>query len=128
MRIINGKQLGYMPDGTVFSDIKDKDFNPDDYYGAAYINGIHIMCGHGNYCPIESGEFNGVMHMLDYVPVIDHLIDIDNLRDDEWNCITDTDSNDYTENDWVVVYDRKEVEMIIDNLQWALRGCNDNKD
>ena len=86
------------------------------------------MCGHGNYCPVESGEFNGVMHMLDYVLVIDHLIDIDNLRDDEWNCITDTDSNDYTENDWVVVYDRKDIEMIIDNLQWALRGCNDNKD
>lgn len=127
MRIINGKQLGYMPNGTVFSDIKDKDFNPDDYYGVAYINGLHIMCGHGNYFPVESGEFNGVMHMLDYVPVIDHLIDIDNLRDDEWNCITDTDSNDYTENDWVVVYDRKEVEMIIDNLQWALRGCSNNK-
>lgn len=68
MKIINGKQLGYMPNGTVFSDITDKYFDPNGANGDMTINGINIMCGHGSWAPTESGQFNGVLHMLNYVP------------------------------------------------------------
>ena len=30
---------------------------------------------------------------------------------------------DYTENDYVVVYEKEEIENIIKHLQWALHGC-----
>lgn len=123
MKIINGKQLGFMPDGTVFSDIVDRYFDPKGANGDMNINGLNIMCGHGTWCPIESGRFNGVLHMLGYVPCYGTYVEYD---DDDWNSITDTDSNDYDENDWVVVYEKKDVEKIIENLQWALNGCKDD--
>lgn len=123
MKIINGKQLGFMPDGTVFSDITDKHFDPNEANGDMTINGLNIMCGHGKHCPVESGRFNGVLHMLSCVSCYGTYVD--EYDDDDWSCITDTDSNDYTENDWVVVYEKKDVENIIKNLQWALDGCKD---
>lgn len=122
MKIINGKQLGFMPNGTVFSNIIDSYFEPDGANGDMNINGLNIMCGHGNYCPVESGRFNGVLHMLGYVPCYGTYVEYD---EDDWDSITDTDSNDYDENDWVVVYEKKDIEKIIENLQWALNGCKD---
>ena len=127
MKIINGKQLGYMPNGTVFSDITDKYFDPNGANGDMTINGINIMCGHGSWAPTESGQFNGVLHMLNYVPCVGTYVSLVNDENgvDElyWDATTDTDSNDYTKDDWVVVYERAEVEKIIENLQWALNGC-----
>ena len=127
MKIINGKQLGFMPDGTVFSDIVDSHFDPNGANGDMTINGINIMCGHGEWCPVESGRFNGVLHMLNYIPCTGTYVDTYNengkVDEDFWDTATDTDSNDYTENDWVVVYEKEEVEKIIENLQWALNGC-----
>lgn len=129
MKIINGKQLGFMPNGTVFSDITDRYYNPTGANGDMTINGLHIMCGHGKWSPVESGKFNGVLHMLNYVDCTGTHVNTYNTEEkvdeDYWDTITDTDSNDYTENDWVVVYERAEVEKIIENLQWALNGCKD---
>lgn len=121
MKIINGKQLGFMPDGTVFSDIRDDHFDPNGANGDMTINGLNIMCGHGKWCPVESGRFNGVLHMLGYVSCYGTYAD--EYDDDDWSTITDTDSNDYDEDDWVVVYEKNDVENIIKNLQWALNGC-----
>ena len=122
MKIINGKELGFMPNGTVFSDIIDKSFVPSDAtYGLdATINGLHILCGHDSYFTKETGKFNGVMHMLDVVSCFNKDI----TEQPDWDTLTDTDSNDYTEDDYVVVYEKEEVEKIIENLQWALNGCN----
>lgn len=129
MKIINGKQLGFMPDGTVFSDIKDDGFDPNGINGDMSIHGLYIMCGHGTYCPAESGKFNGVLHMLDYIPCTGTYVLTYNNKNgvDEfyWNTVDDTDSNDYTEEDWVVVYEKEEVEKIISNLLWALDGCKE---
>lgn len=126
MKIINGKQLGFMPNGTVFSHIDDEHFVPggSNYGIDATINGLNILCGHDSYFPEESGKFNGVLHMLDCVMCFNTEV-----RDDQvtWDEITDTDFNDYTEDDYVVVYDKEEVENIIKQLQWALRGCNDEE-
>lgn len=33
MKIINGKELAHMPNGTVFSDIDDKNFDPNGSNG-----------------------------------------------------------------------------------------------
>lgn len=122
MKIINGKELGFMPNGTVFSDIVDEHFVPS---GATYgldanINGLHILCGHCSYFPESSGKFNGVMHMLNSVNCFNKEVDMDHQ---DWDSITDTDHNDYTENDYVVVYEKEEIENIIKHLQWALHGC-----
>ena len=128
MKIINGKQLGYMPNGTVFSDIFDPHFDPNGVNGDMTINGLHIMCGHDcDWFPQSSGKFNGVLHMLNYVPCtgtyVNTFNDENGVDVDYWDTMTDTDHNDYTANDWVVVYERAEVEKIIENLQWALNGC-----
>lgn len=121
MKIINGKQLGFMPNGTVFSEIVDKYFDPYSPNGDMDINGLNIMCGHSKWCPIESGKFNGVLHMLGYVSCSG--IDVDYYDRDDWKSITDTDSNDYDERHWLVVYDKEDIKAIIENLQWALDGC-----
>ena len=127
MKIINGKELGFMPNGTVFSDITDECFLPDGANGDMTINGLHIMCGHDDkWCPIESGRFNGVLHMLNYVSCTGTEVVSWDEDTEFFNTIIDTDSNDYTENGWVVVYEKEEIEKIIENLQWALRGCEDN--
>ena len=128
MKIINGKQLGYMPNGTVFSDIFDLHFDPNGVNGDMTINGLHIMCGHDcDWFPQNSGKFNGVLHMLNYVPCtgtyVNTFNDENGVDEMYWDTMTDTDSNDYTANDWVVVYEKEEVEKIIENLQWALNGC-----
>ena len=122
MKIINGKELGFMPNGTVFSDIVDKSFAPSGLnYGLdATINGLHILCGHDSYFTQETGKFNGVLHMLDYVSCFNKDI----TEQPDWDTLTDTDSNDYTEDEYVVVYEKEEIEKIIENLQWALNGCN----
>lgn len=125
MKIINGKELGFMPNGTVFSVITDPSFDPNGPNGDMTINGLNIMCGHDTlFTPIESGRFNGVLHMIKDVPCTG--IQVDGVDNDYWETITDTDSNDYSENDYVVVYEKEEVEKIIENLQWALNGCVTN--
>lgn len=125
MKIINGKELGFMPNGTVFSDISDDYFDPKGANGYVTINGLNIMCGHGKWSPVESGRFNGVLHMLGYVSCYGTYVEGDD--DDYWDSITDTDSNDYDEDDWVIVYEKEDVEKIIKNLQWALNGCENDK-
>lgn len=123
MKIINGKQLGFMPNGTVFSDITDEYFRPNGENGDMTINGLNIMCGHDDkYCPVESGHFNGVLHMLNCIPCTGTRVEVDEVF---WDMIYDTDSNDYTEHDWVVVYERDDVEKIIENLQRALNGLEE---
>lgn len=125
MKIINGKELGFMPNGTVFSDIIDMDFDPRDmkYVSDVSINGLHILCGHdSHYFPESSGKFNGVLHMLGDVTCFN--TEVDNERTD-WDSINDTDHSDYSEKDYVVVYEKEEVENIIKHLQWALNGCNE---
>ena len=127
MKIINGKQLAHMPNGTVFSDITDSNFEPDGNNGDMTINGLHIMCGHDesdDYWSTKGGHFNGVLHMLDYVTCYETTPEDGGFFDEEeWNSTIDTDNNDYDENDWVVVYDENEVMAIIRNLCWALNGC-----
>ena len=124
MKIINGKELANMPNGTVYSDIIDDYFDPNGANGDMTINGLNIMDGHDDkYCPVGSGFFNGVLHMLNYVTCTKTCVN--EYDRDFGNTLTDTDQNDYTEDDWVVVYEREEIEKIIENLQWALRGCKD---
>ena len=122
MKIINGKELGYMPNGTVFSDIIDKNFVAENAkYGLnATINGLHILCGHDDIFPESSGKFNGVLHMLDSVNCFNNKV---YTEIEDWDSIYDTDFNDYDENDYVVVYEKEEIENIIKRLQWALNGC-----
>lgn len=124
MKIINGKQLAYMPNGTVFSDIIDKYFDPNGANGDMTINGLNIMCGHDDTFTPESGIFNGCLHMLGYVSCRGIEIE-DEDEYDQFSTIIDTDMNDYTEQDWVVVFDKEEIEKIIENLKWALNGCFD---
>lgn len=130
MKIINGIELANMPNGTVFSDIVDNNFEPNGVNGDMTINGLHIMDGHDEkYSPVGSGFFNGVLHMLNYIPCTGTYVDTNNengnVDEEFWDTLTDTDQNDYTKDDWVVVYEKEEVEKIIENLQWALRGCRD---
>lgn len=81
MKIINGKELAHMPNGTVFSDIDDKNFDPNGSNGDMFIRGINIMCGHNDTnCTVESGQFNGVLHMLNYVPCFGTYVDTYNEK------------------------------------------------
>lgn len=117
MKIISQKELGYMPNGTVYSEITDPNFKI--YNGDAEIRGLHIICGHDNagYFSAEGGHFNGVLHMLEYVTHsgTECLMDAD-----EWDTATDTTEFDYDKDKYFVVYSSDDIKAIINNLQWAL--------
>ena len=117
MKIISQKELGHMPDGTVYSEITDPHFKI--YDGDAEIRGLHIICGHDDdgYFSVESGHFNGVLHMLEYVT---HSGTECLMDEDEWDTATDTTESDYEKDDYFVVYSPDEIKAIINNLQWAL--------
>ena len=124
MKIIDGKELGFMPNGTVFSEIIDGEFDPKNakYEIDATINGLHILCGHDDFFPESSGKFNGVVHMLDTVKCFNKEI---HTTIEDWSESYDTDFNDYDEHVHFVVYEKEEIEGIIKNLQWALNGCKE---
>ena len=117
MIIISQKELGYMPNGTVYSEITDPNFKI--YNGDAEIRGLNIICGHDNdgYFSAEGGHFNGVLHMLEYVTHQGAECIID---EDEWHVVTDTTEFEYDKDDYFVVYSPDDIKAIIDNLQWAL--------
>lgn len=131
MRIVNLEELSKMPNGTVFSKINDPSFYKG-VEGDMDIDGLNIMCGHDDkWCPIESGKFNGVLHMLNYVPLYrdshnkvkiesDFIFGDNTVAD---YAITDTAKHDYDKNDMFVIYDKTDVIEIINVLQWALTGC-----
>lgn len=120
MKFIKGKQLGYLPNGSVYSEIVD------GYYGGynyedIIISGLRIMCGHDSNLPPESGDFCGSLHMADCITRVDRDIGL-------WTVACDDAMVDYTENDWFVVFDKEEVQIMIENLQWALNGCKYEED
>ena len=126
MKVVNLEELSRMPNGTVFSRIIDEHFYRG-IMGDMAIDGLNIMCGHDDMCcPVKSGKFNGVLHMLNYVPLyreLDGSVDIDGDYEFIDYAITDTARHDYDKNDMFVVYDNTDIIEIINVLQWALTGC-----
>lgn len=126
MRIVNLEELGKMPNGTVFSEVNSTLFNKG-IVGDMEIDGLNIMCGHDDkWNPVESGRFNGVLHMLNYVSLNkdskgNTYIDSDYAFNEY--AVTDTTGIDYDEDSMFVVYDKTDVIEIINVLQWALTGC-----
>lgn len=122
MRIVNLEELSTMPNGTVFSKIDDRvhDFIAGDFD----IDGLNIMCGHSKH--LNSNNFNGVMHLCNYVSVYkdeNGKIDIESDYSFDDYCVTDTSKCDYDKSDLFVVYDKTDVIELINCLQWALTGC-----
>lgn len=126
MEIVNLEELSRMPNGTVFSKINDPLFYKG-IIGDMGIDGLNIMCGHDDkWFPVESGTFNGILHMLNYVSLYkDSNDNIDIKGDYTFNefAVTDTAKHDYDKNIMFVVYDKTDVIEIINVLQWALTGC-----
>ena len=126
MKVVNLEELSRMPNGTVFSKITDESFYKG-IIGDMDIDGLNVMCGHDEtWCPINSGKFNGILHMLNYVPLYresDGSVDIDGDYEFTDYAITDTAKHDYDKNDMFVIYDKTDVIEIINVFQWALTGC-----
>lgn len=126
MKIVNLAELSIMPNGTVFSEINDPHFYKG-IIGDMNIDGLNVMCGHDDrWCPVESGKFNGVLHMLNYVSLCKDSngnIDIEGDYTFDEFAATDTTEYDYDKNAMFVVYDKTDVIEIINVLQWALTGC-----
>lgn len=124
MKIISQKELGHMPNGTVFSEITDPNFY-NGFKGDMKIKGLNIICGHNenhDYFSSTSGHFNGCVHMLNYVDT-DLICRKDIFYKDDWFTSIDTAEFDYDEDRYFVVYSQEDICAIIRNLLWALRGC-----
>ena len=120
MKVVNGKDIGKYPNGTVFAVINDPYY--PEYSGDMNINGLNIICGSDG-----NGHFNGVCHLLNNVDVCDTYIDEDNTNQ-FWYIPTDTTEYDYYADDWLVVFEKKDIEKIITSLIWAYRGTEDDLD
>lgn len=122
MKIVNLEELSIMPNGTVFSKI---DNNIHKFMAGDFnVDGLNIMCGHNRH--LKDNEFNGVMHLCNYVSICkDENGNVDIESDysfDDYN-VTDTTKCDYEKSDMFVVYDKTDVIELINVLQWALSGC-----
>lgn len=120
MKVVNGKDIGKYPNGTVFAVINDPHY--PEYSGDMDINGLNIICGSDG-----NGHFNGVCHLLNYIDVGGTVIDEYNTNQ-FWYIPTDTVEWDYDENDWLVVFEKKDIEKIIASLIWAYYGTEDDLD
>lgn len=120
MRLIKAKKLGFEPAGTVFSDISrhsNERINElgNHCFDDVELMGFSIMCG---------GDDNGFFHACLDIP---NYVSLDYgepvfLTDEEWKSTCDTSTADFNEDEWVIVWDKSEVQHIIDNLTWAING------
>lgn len=125
MKIISQKELGYMPNGTVFSKIVDPNFYRG-VNGDMDINGLSIICGHDendDYSSSESGHFHACVHMLEYVSQQNKVCKNEDYNEDYWFDSIDTCEYDYDKDRYFVIYSQDDIKAIIRNLEWALRGC-----
>lgn len=126
MKIVNLEELSRMPNGTVYSEI-DPRCHRRGGEGDFDLCGLEIMCGHNSrYSTEESGFFNGVLHMLNYVSVrrdSNGKLYLDSDYNFQEYIITDTAKCDYDTDSMFVVYDKTDVIEIINALQWALTDC-----
>lgn len=126
MKIVNLEELSRMPNGTVYSEI-DPRCHRRGGAGDFDLCGLEIMCGHDNkYSTKESGFFNGVLPMLNYVSVrrdLNGKLYLDSDYNFNEYSVTDTAKCDYDKDAMFVVYDKTDVIEIINVLQWALTGC-----
>ena len=120
MKLIKAKKLGFEEPGTVFSEVSSFSKNRinelgDKCFDDIELCGFSIMCG-GD----RNGFFHACLHIPDYV-TLDHGKPV-RISDDDWNSTCDTSTADFDEDDWVIVWDKDEVQHIIDNLKWAING------
>ena len=123
MKIINGKDIGKYPNGTIFLHIIDPSFRK--YGGDMQLGGgVNIICG-----KLKDGSprFNGVMHLLKWCPCsIDGTSDVD--INEDFDICYDTTEADYGEQDWLVILSNEEIRKLIRDLKWAIDGCKDDID
>ncbi len=125
MKIISQKELGYMPNGTVFSEIVDPNFYRG-VNGDMDINGLNIICGHNENdyrSSSEAGHFHSCVHMLEYVSQWNKVCENEDYDEDYWFNSIDTCEYDYDEDRYFVVYSKDDIRAMIRNLEWALKGC-----
>lgn len=118
MRLIKARDLGYEPAGTIFSNVSDFSAErvnrlKDKCYDDIEISGFNLMCG-GD----KRGFFHACIHMPSYVS-LDKGVPI-LLSDKDWLEPCDTSTADYEEKDLVIVWDRDEIQHMIDIFQLAL--------
>ena len=118
MRLIKARDLGYEPAGTIFSNVSDFSAErvnrlKDKCYDDIEISGFNLMCG-GD----ERGFFHACIHMPNYVS-LDKGVPI-RLSSKDWLEPSDTSTADYEEKDLVIVWDRDEIQHMIDIFQLAL--------
>ena len=85
----------------------------DKCYDDIEISGFNLMCG-GD----ERGFFHACIHMPSYIS-LDKGVPI-RLSSKDWLEPSDTSTADYEEKDLVIVWDRDEIQHMIDIFQLAL--------
>lgn len=109
MRIINKKELSKMPNGTVFM-LYSPEVLDDE---------IHIITGKHK----DRDGYNGEINLTPNFNFKD--IEYDDFRVTNW-CTTDSTDWEYDDNQLFAVFSKLEIQIMIQILQWALTGCDNN--
>ena len=104
MNIVNKQELGKLPNGTVFA----------QYTPMILYNNIRILTGSSN-----NGSWNGELCLF---PFIDDKLEGGNCLECNWSTVDNT-ASDYDEDQLFAVFDKPEVQQMINALTWALTGC-----
>lgn len=109
MYIVSRDELGKLPNGTVFME-----YEPDILNGQ-----IHILTGSDG-----TGHWNGELSLTPFMDDFNHGIDrVNRLWSLAQWCTVDTATCDYDENQKFAVFNKTEIQQMINALIWAVSGC-----
>ena len=113
MKLVDYKTFIRMPAGTIFAPYKPCVLEEE----------LSIKVDAGREIDDEHW-FNGVMHLSPWIDDYTGLWEVGDEEEAEFE-VYDGDNNDYRDYKMFLIFDEKDVDKLIEVLQWAKNGCKE---
>lgn len=113
MKLVDYETFIRLPSGTIFA----------PYTPCVLEEGLAIKVDAGREIGDENW-FNGVMHLSPWIDDYTGLWEVGDEEEAEFG-VYDGDNNDYRDYKMFLIFDEKDVDKLIEVLQWAKNGCKE---
>lgn len=111
MKLVDYKTFIRLPSGTIFA----------PYTPCATLDELAIKVDQGQELKGQY-VFNGVISLTPWIDLYTSLYKVGDEEEAQFE-IYDGDSNDYRSYEMFLVFDEKDIDKLINVLQWAKNGC-----
>ena len=115
MKLVDYKTFIRMPAGTIFAPYKPCVLEEE----------LSIKVDAGREIDDEHW-FNGVMHLSPWIDDYTGLWEVGDEEEAEFE-VYDGDNNDYRDYKMFLIFDEKDIDKLIEVLQWVKNGCKEEK-